>query len=89
MIISLEYISLFQTHGSIKQQTQIQHQYKKYKTKKKKYEDTGPIIAAKMMQLKGLNHYRLIVQYMNRISAKFDFEKVKQNKVRALLVKTV
>jgi len=34
------YISLFQTHGSIKQQTQIQQQYIQY-------EDTGPIIAAK------------------------------------------
>jgi len=41
------------------------------------------------MQQKSLNFPKIIAQYMNSISAKFDFEKVKQNKIRDFLVNTV
>jgi len=42
-----------------------------------------------MMQLKGLNFFRIPAQYMKSISAKFDIKKLKQNQIRALLVKIV
>jgi len=41
-----------------------------------------------MMQLKGLHLFQIIVQYGNFLCAKFDFEKVKQNKVREDLVQS-
>jgi len=42
-----------------------------------------------MRQLKGLNLANIKVQYVNIHSANFDFEKVKQNKVRDVLVQRV
>jgi len=39
-----------------------------------------------MRQLKGLKLSQIILQYVNILPAKFDIEKVKQNKVRVLLV---
>jgi len=37
------------------------------------------------MQLNGFNFLSIISQYLKSISAKVDFEKVKQNQIRALL----
>jgi len=42
-----------------------------------------------MVQLKGLNFLSIIAQYLKSMSAKFDSEKLKQNKVRASQVETV
>jgi len=37
-----------------------------------------------MRQLKGLKLSHIILKYVKILPAKFDFEKVKQNKVRAV-----
>jgi len=42
-----------------------------------------------MRQLKGLKLSQIILQYGNIFPAKFDFEKVKQNKVKEVLVQRI
>jgi len=42
-----------------------------------------------MRQLKGLKLSQIILKYVNILPAKFDFEKVKQNKARELLVQRI
>jgi len=42
-----------------------------------------------MRQLKGLKLSHIILKYVNILPATFDFEKVKQNKVREVLVQRI
>jgi len=42
-----------------------------------------------MRQLKGLKLSQIIFKYVSILPAKFDFEKVKQNKVRVVLISRI